>query len=108
MLKKFIFITASLTVGWTVAMAGEPSLADQIKSIDKQLQIMRRAAQSDPEVSAATAELKVAFDKLNATIDTVVVRTNPNGKELIEKRKKLFYQYTAQQKAKGVQENSPQ
>jgi len=105
MLKKFILITASLTIGLTVATTGEQSLADQIKSIDKQLQVMRRTAQSDPEVKAACVELQVAFDKLNATIDAVVIRTNPTGKELIEKRKKLFYQYTAQQKAKGVQEN---
>jgi cell division GTPase FtsZ len=111
MLKKLIPIAASITIGLAALgalMTEGPSLKDQILAIDKELTVMRRATRSDPEVKAARAELQVALDKLNATVDAVMVRTNPKGKELIEKRKKLLEQYKAQQKAEGAKENPKQ
>ena len=109
MLKKIISITASITIGLMALGAtasGEPLLKDQILAIDKELTVLRKAAQFTPEVKAARAELQIALDKLNTTVDAVMVRSNPKGKELIEKRKKLLEQYTAQQKAGDAKENS--
>ena len=107
MLQKLISITAGLTLGLAALngiAAGEPSLKDQILAIDKELTVMRKATQSDPEVKAARAEVQVAVDKLNATVDLVMVRTNPKGKDLLEKHKKLLEQYKAQRKADGTKE----
>lgn len=107
MQKKLIAMIASLLVGLaTLTAAGEPALKDQILTLDKELMGMRKATQSDPAVQAARAELQVALDKLNATVDTVMIRTNPKAKELLAKRKKLVEQSQAQPPAPVAKENS--
>jgi len=111
MLNKFIAITVSVAIGMAafgVMATGEPSLKDQILAIDKSLLVMRKATQSDPEVKAARVALQVALDKLNATVDAVMVRTNPKGKELLAKQKKLLEQYQAQPKAAVTKDNPTQ
>lgn len=107
MLKTLISITASIAISLAALGAtapSEPALKDQILAIDKELTVLRKATQADPEVKAARAELQVALDKLNATVDTVMVRTNLKGKELLAKHKKLLEQYNAQPKAEGAKE----
>ena len=104
MLNKFIAITAAITIGLAglgALEAGEPSLKDQIIAIDKELLGLRQTTLSDPEVKAAQAELQAAMAKLKATEDAVLVRTNPKGKELVEKFRKLLEQYNAQQKTES-------
>ena len=108
MLNKFIAITASITIGLAglgALAAGEPSLKDQIIAIDKELLGLRQTTLSDPEVKAAHAELQTALAKLKAAEDNVLVRTNPKGKELVEKFRKLLEQYKAQQKAEAAKES---
>ena len=105
MLKKLISITASIAIGLAALGAtapAEPSLKDQILAIDKELGVMRQATVSDPKVKAAQVELQAALAKLKAAEDDVLVRTNPKGKELVEKFRKLLAQYQAQQKAEGA------
>lgn len=103
MLKKHIAIAGVIIIGlaaFPAPGAAEPPLKDQILALDKDLNVMRKATQSDPEVKAARAELQVALDKLNATVDAVMVRTNPKGKELLEKRKKLVERFKVQESLK--------
>jgi hypothetical protein len=106
MLKKLTTIAACLAIGLAAlsSTAAESSLRDQILAIDKELKVMRKATESDPEVKAARVELQVYLDRLNATVDSVVARTNPKGKELLEKHKKLLEQYRAQQKTENVKQ----
>ena len=66
---------------------------------------LRRTTVSDPAVRAAQVELQAALAKLKATEDDVLVRTNPKGKELVEKFRKLLAQYKAQQKAESAKSN---
>ena len=105
MLKKLIPIAAGITISLAALGAtapAEPSLKDQILAIDKELGVLRKTTLSDPEVKAAETELQAAWAKLKATEDAVLVRTNPKGKELVEKLRKLLAQYKAQQKAEGA------
>ena len=107
MLKKLISITASIIIGLAALGAtatGEPSLKDQIVAIDKELGVLRKTTLSDPAVKVAQAELQAALVKLKATEDDVLVRTNPRGKELVEKFRKLLAQYKAEQKAETAKE----
>lgn len=111
MLKKLILIAASITIGLAglgAAATGEPSLKDQILAIDEELLELRKTTLTDPAVKAAQAELRAAMAKLKATEDAVLVRTNPKGKELVEKLRKLLEQYKAQEKAEGVKEKTKQ
>ena len=110
MLNKFIAII-SITIGLTalgVAATGEPSIKDQIVAIDKELGVLRQTTLSDPEVKAAEAEFKAALAKLKATEDAVLIRTNPKGKELVEKFRKLLEQYKAQQQAEAAHAKTKQ
>ncbi len=102
MVRRIIPLAAGIALGLATlnaAPAAEPSLKERILAVDKELAVMRKNAQSDPEVKTARAQLQVALDKLNATVDAVVVRNNPKGKELLDRRKKLIEEYRAQQKA---------
>lgn len=106
MLKKSIAITLGLAIGWAALGAtpsGESSLKDQIIAIDKELAEMRKTTLNDPAVKAAQAELQAALAKLKATEDAVLVRTDPKGKELVEKFRKLLAQYRDQQMAAAAQ-----
>ena len=108
MLKTFISITAGITIGLAALGAtapGEPALKDQLLALDKELLEMRKSTVTAPEVKAAQAELQTALAKLKAAEDNVLVRTNPKGKELVEKFRKLLEQYKAQQKAEAAKES---
>ena len=105
MLKTLIAITVSITIGWAALGAtapAEPSLKDQILALDKELGVLRKDTLADPKVKVAQAELQVALIKLKATEDDVLLRTNPKGKELVEKFRKLLEQYKAQQTTAGA------
>ena len=105
MLKKVIAITASITIGLAALRAtatGEPSLKEQIMAVDKELAVLRKTTLSDPAVIAAEGELQVALNRLKFTEDTVLLRTDPKAKELVEKFRKLLAQYKAQQQAEAA------
>ena len=107
MSQKFITAAASFIIS-LIALgaicAQEPSLRDQILAVDKELAVLRQTTLFDPRVKAAQAEVEAALARLKATEDAVLVRTNPKGKELVEKFQKLLKQYQAQQKAAGTPE----
>jgi hypothetical protein len=101
---KFALIIA---IGLTAAgatLAAEPSLKEQILSIDKELGILRKETLSDPKVKAAEAEFRAALIKLKAAQDDALIRTNPKGKKLVEKYRKLLVQYKAELESTAAKE----
>jgi hypothetical protein len=113
MFKKFIAVTAGLTIAWAAIGATDtpdptPSLKDQINAMDKELAVLRKNTLSDPKVKAAEADFEMAFARLKATEDAVLIRTDPHAKELVEKFRKLLDQYKAQQKADAAKTGAKQ
>jgi thymidylate synthase ThyX len=104
LIYKFIII-----IGITAAvatLAGEPSLKEQILSVDKELGVLRKTTLSDPQVKAAEVEFRAALIKLKAAQDDALIRTNPQGKELVEKYRKLLAQYKAELKSTAAKESA--
>jgi hypothetical protein len=75
---------------------------------EKELAVPDKKAHFDPKVKAAEADFEMAFARLKATEDAVLIRTDPHAKELVEKFRKLLDQYKAQQKADAAKTGAKQ